>query len=244
MPGEFSLIGKRLPRNDALEKVKGEAKYTSDIQLPRMLHARFLRSPHAHARIIRMDTSRAEELPGVMAVLTHKNVPKIHPKAFGNKYRFGYLLNETTYFAGQEVATLAAVTKEIADEALKLIEVEYEVLPAVCDKEDAMGPDAPLVHPEVGNNLYECPGCKNGMLSLEWGDVEKGFAEADHIIEGTYESPWQHPVSPEPRAVICQWVGDKLTCWASTQVPQKVRENLCHCLGMPLSSIRVVSTYA
>jgi 4-hydroxybenzoyl-CoA reductase subunit alpha len=92
MSGEYSVIGKRLPRKDALEKVKGEARYTSDIQLPGMLHARFLRSPYAHARIVRIDTSRAEKLPGMKAVLTHKNVPKVRPKGYGLTYRFEYLL--------------------------------------------------------------------------------------------------------------------------------------------------------
>jgi len=244
MPEEFSIIGKRLPRKDGLEKVKGEARYTSDIQLPRMLHTRFLRSPHAHARIVRIDASQAEKLPGVMAVLTYKNTPKVHPRGYGKTEKFEYLLDETVHFAGEEVAAVAALSKEIAEEALKLIDVEYKVLPAVFDKEEAMKPDAPLVHPELGSNLYECPRCENGMLPVEHGDVEKGFAEADHIIEGTYESPWQHPVSPEPRAVVCQWTGDRLTCWASTQVPQRVGENLAYCLGITLSNIRVISTYS
>ena len=242
MSEEFSVIGKRLPRLDAIEKVKGEAKFTSDIQLPQMLHAKFLRSPHAHARIVSIDTTKAEALPGVKVVLTHKNVPKVHPGIFEEK--FEYLLDETVHYAGEEVAAVAAVTKEIAEEALKLIEVEYGVLPAVFDKEEAMKPDAPLVRPELGSNLYRCPRTVGGMLPLEWGDVEKGFAEADYIVEGTYESPFQHPTSPEPRSVICQWIGDGLTCWASTQIPQGVREELAKCLGIPLSSVRVISTYS
>ena len=245
MSEEFSVIGKRLPRVDAIEKVKGEAKFTSDIQLPGMLHAKFLRSPHAHARIVSIDTTRVEALPGVKAVLTPKTVPKVHPLGeVPGIDKLEYLLDETVHYAGEEVAAVAAVTKEIAEEALKLIEVEYEVLPAVFDKEEAIKPGAPLVHPELGGNLCQCPRSVDGMLPLEWGNVEKGFAEADYIIEGTYESPLQHPVSPEPRSVVCQWIGDKLTCWASTQVPQKIRLDLAHCLDIPLSSVRVISTYS
>lgn len=244
MGEEFSVIGKRLPRADAIEKVNGEAKFTSDIQLAGMLHAKFLRSPHAHARILKIDTTRAEALPGVKAVLTCKNVPKIRPRPRAPGEKFEYLLDETVHYAGEEVAAVVAVTKQIAEEALKLIEVEYEVLPAVFDKEEAMKPDAPLVHPEVGSNLYQCPRTINGMLPLEYGDVEKGFAEADYIIEGTYESPIQHNVSPEPRSVVCQWTGDKLTCWATTQIPQKVRGDLSASLGIPLSRVRVLSTYS
>jgi len=244
MSQEFSVIGKRLPRADAVEKVKGEAKFTSDIQLPQMMQAKFLRSPHAHARITRIDTSKAEALSGVKCVLTHKNVPKVHPVPQVPGGKFEYLLDETVHCVGEEVAAVAAVTKEIAEEALKLIEVEYEVLPAVFDKEEAMKPDAPLVYPELGSNLYQSPRTIDGMLPLDWGDVEKGFAEADYILEGTYESPLQHHVSPEPRSVVCQWIGDKLTCWASTQVPQKLRLELSVCLDIPLSSVRVISTYS
>ncbi len=244
MAEEFSVVGKRLPRADALEKVTGKVVYTTDIQLPGMLHAKFLRSPHAHARIARIDTSKAEVLSGVKAVLTHKNVPKVHPTTQGAPGKFEYLLDETVHYAGEEIAAVAAVTEEIAEEALKFIEVEYEVLPAVFDKEEAMQPGAPLVHPELGDNLYRCPRALDGQLTLEWGDIDKGFAEAEYVVEGTYESPWQHHVSPEPRAAVCQWSGNNLTCWASTQKPQDVREELARCFSIPLSNIRVISTYS
>jgi len=171
-------------------------------------------------------------------------VPKVHPVPQVPGGKFEYLLDETVHCVGEEVAAVAAATREIAEEVLKLIDVGYEVLPAVFDKEEAMKPDAPLVYPELGSNLYQCPRTIDGMLPLDWGDVEKGFAEADYIIEGTYESPLQHHVSPEPRSVICQWIGDKLTCWASTQIPQKLRLELSVCLEIPLSSVRVISTYS
>lgn len=115
MADEFSVVGKRLPRVDAVTKVKGEATYVPDMQLPGMLHAKFLRSPHPRARIVKINTKEAESLPGVRGVLTHKNVPKVHPR-----FKLEYLLNETLRYAGDEVAMVAAETKEIAEEALKL----------------------------------------------------------------------------------------------------------------------------
>jgi xanthine dehydrogenase molybdenum-binding subunit len=237
MADELSVVGKHLPRVDAVAKVKGEATYVPDMQLPGMLHARFLRSPHPHARIVKINTKKAESLPGVRGVLTHKNVPKVHPR---NKLE--YLLNETLLYAGDEVAMVAAETKEIAEEALKLIEVEYEVLPAVFDAEEAMQPDAPLVHPEHGSNVYHgAPGCTpEGWISLNIGDVDKGFAEADYIVDGTYETPMQHGVSPMPRSAIARWNGNKLTCWADTMAPMNVWFDLARCLNMPQSDVRLI----
>jgi CO/xanthine dehydrogenase Mo-binding subunit len=245
MPEELSVVGKRLPRVDAIEKVKGEAKNVADIQLPRMLQAGFLRSPHAHARIVSIDTTKAEALPGVKGVLTHKNVPKVHPLR-----KFEYLLDETVHCAGEEVAVVAAETKEIAEEALKLIEVEYEVLPAVFEAEEAMKPGAPLVHPEHGSNMFHgtnaqpVPRCTpEGWLPVEYGDVEKGFTEADYILEGKYEAAKQYHCSPIPRSVICQWTGDQLTCWCDTQRPLISQQDIATSLGIPLSNIRLICSY-
>lgn len=245
MPKGFSVLGKRLPRKDALEKAKGEAEFVTDMQLPGMLYAVYLRSPHAHARITKIDTSKAEALPGVRAVLTYKNVPKVHPRR-----KLGYLLNDKAYSVGDEVAAVAATTTEIAKEALKLIDVEYEVLPAVFDAEEAMKPDAPLVFPDYGTNMYHgsdiqpIPRCRpDGWLPVEIGDVERGFAEADYVLEGNYETPIQYPCSPMPRSVICQWSGDKLTCWIDTQVASRVWLDMAKCLNMPQSNIRLISTY-
>lgn len=245
MAGEFSVLGKRLPRADAIEKVTGKAKFIADIQLPGMLHAKFLRTPHPHARIVNIDTSKAEALPGVKGILTHKNVPKVHPRD-----KFEYLLDETVHYAGEEVAVIAAVSKEIAEEAVKLIEVEYDVLPAIFDAEEAMKTDSPLVHPEYGTNLYHgsealpVSRCSpEGWLTLEVGNADKGFADADYIVEGIYETPIQYNCSPMPRSVICEWTGDKLTCWADTQTPINPWQDLAKCLGIPQSKVRVVSTY-
>ena len=190
MPEGFSILGKRLPRKDALEKVKGEAEFITDMQLPGMLYAAYMKSPHAHARITKIDTGRAEALPGVRAVLTYKNVPKVHPKS-----KLGYLLNDKAYNAGDEMAAVAATTREIAEEALKLIDIEYDVLPAVFDTEEAMKPGAPLLFPDYGTNMFHgsdiqrVPRCQpDGWLPIEIGDVEKGFAEADYVLEGDIEA--------------------------------------------------------
>ena len=142
-----------LSGKDAIEKAKGEARYIRDIQLPRMLHAKFLRSPHAHARIVSIDTSKAETMPGVKCVLTYRNVPKVHPLR-----KFEYLLDETVHYPGEEVAAVAALTPEIAEEALDLIDVKYQVLPAVVDPEEAHEARCPLAHQEYGTNILSRDG--------------------------------------------------------------------------------------
>lgn len=246
MTDEFSVVGKSVARKDAVEKVKGEAKYIPDIQLPGMLQAKFLRSPYAHARIKSIDTSEAEALPGVKCVLTYQNVPKVHPQR-----KFEYLLDEAVHHPGEEIAAVAALTAEIAEEALRLIEVEYEVLPAIIDVEEAMKPGAPLAHQEYGTNIYHGTELvrlprlgEDGWLRLEAGDIDKGFAEADYILDGTYETPMQYNCSPMPRGVVCEWAGDKLTCWADTQLPLYLWRDLAHSLGVPQSDVRVIANYA
>ena len=244
MSSEFSVLGKSVVRKDAIEKAKGEMKYLSDMQLPGMLHAKFLRSPHAHARIKSIDTSKAEKLPGVKCILTFRNVPKAHPMR-----KFEYLLDETVHCPGEEVAAVAALTAEIAGAALEMIEVEYEVLPAVFDPQEALKPGAPLVQDGYGTNIFhgtplvQIPRLdQDGWLRLEVGDVEKGFAEADTILDETFgDTPIQYNCSPIPRTVICQWTGDKLTCWADTQLPFFLWRDLSGSLGIPQSNVRVIA---
>ena len=237
MVDRLSVVGKRFPRTDAIAKAKGEAAFVPDIQLPGMLHAKTLRSPYPHAKIVKIDTQKAEALPGVMAVLTFKNVPKVHPR---NKMEF--LLNETVRYCGDEVAMVAAETREIAEEALAFIDVEYEVLPAVFDAEDAMQSEAPLLYPELESNIIrKSPGCDpQGWIGLTIGDIDKGFAEAEYIVEGVYKTPIQATVSPMPRATVCQWSGNKLTCWADTMVPMAIWHDIARCLDIPQSDVRLI----
>jgi xanthine dehydrogenase molybdenum-binding subunit len=247
MSSEFSVLGKSVVRKDAIEKVKGEAKYIPDMQLPRMLHAKFLRSPHAHAKIINIDASIAEKIPGVKCVLTYRNVPRVHPK---NK--LGYLLDHTVHSSGEEVAGVAALTPEIAQEALRFIKVEYEVLPVIFDPEEAIRPNAVLAHQEYGTNIYhgndriKIPRLdEEGWLRLETGDVEKAFAEADYVVDAEFsDTPMQYNCSPMPRAVICEWTGDKLTCWADTQLPLWMWQDLAGSLGVPQSNVRVIANHS
>ncbi|MFC1860857.1 xanthine dehydrogenase family protein molybdopterin-binding subunit [Chloroflexota bacterium] len=246
MTDEFSVLGKSVVRKDAVEKVKGEARYIPDIQLPGMLHAKFLRSPYAHARITSIDTSKAEELPGVKCVLTHKNVPRIRPMK-----KFEFLLDETLHHSGEEVAAVAAITAQIAEEALSLINIEYEILTPIIDPGEAIKPGSPLAHQEYGTNIYHGSDLvrvprleEDGWLRLGVGDVGKGFAEADFILDGTYETPIQYNCSPLPRSCLCEWAGDKLACWADTQVPYNIWQDLSRNLGIPQADIRVIANYA
>jgi len=246
MTETFSVLGKSHVRKDAIEKAKGDAKFVPDIQLPKMLHAKYLRSPHAHARIKKIDTSKAEALPGVKCVLTHKNVPKKHPMR-----KLEFWMDETVHHPGEEVAAVAALTPQIAEEALKLIDMEYEVLPAIIDPEEAIKPGAPLAHQDYGSNIWNNTPIVNvprldedGWLRLEVGDVEKGFSEADVIVEGNLNTPMQYNCSPMPRSAICEWAGDKLTCWADTQLPLYLLRDLSASLEMPQSNIRVIASHA
>jgi xanthine dehydrogenase molybdenum-binding subunit len=227
---DFTLVGTRRPVIDAVERVTGQAKYTGDLELPGMLVARVLRSPHAHARIVTIDTSTAEALPGVKAVVTYKDAPKVPIQ--GHRQ---YVLNERVRFAGEAVAALAAVDAETADTALRLIAVQYEVLPFVLDPEEALKPVAPQLFPD--GNLEGPP------RILTRGDVERGLAECDRVIERVYHCPTMWSGSMEPRAAIAQWEDNRLTLWASTQSPVRVQANMTAQFNLPESHVRVIATY-
>lgn len=230
MAGELSVVGKRAPNLDAFDRVTGQAKYTGDVELPGMLVARVLRSPHPHARIVRIDTSRAEAVAGVRAVVTYKDVPKI--QVFGHRQ---YLLNDRLRFKGEAVAAAAAVDAETAEKALKLITVEYEVLPFVLDPEEAMKPTAPVLFPD-GNVEGE-------PRIFTRGDVEKGLAESDQVFQRAYHCPTSWGGGLEPRASVAVWEGDHLTVWAATQSPYRVHGTLAALFNLPESKVRVVATY-
>lgn len=249
MNKKLNVVGKRLPRADAVEKAKGQAPFTCDISLPRMLYGKFLRSPHAHARILSIDTSRAEQLPGVKCVLTYKNVPRVHG-SFAGKEKLEYLMDDVVHNSGEEVAAVAALTKEIAEEALDLIEVKYEVLPAVFDIDEAIKPGAILAHQDYGTNFYRgwsghsLPAVsEDGWLTVSYGDVDKGFKEADFVLEGAYKAAAQYNCSPLPRIVVCQWMGDNLNCWADSQGVFRTRDHLARSLGISRNVVRVIDTY-
>jgi xanthine dehydrogenase molybdenum-binding subunit len=234
MAEEYRIIGKLVPRTDMSEKVTGKAKYIRDVRIAGMLHTKILKSPHAHARITKIDTSGAEALPGVVAVLTYKNIPE-----GWTAHALGSILDEKVRYIGDQVAVVAAESEEIAEEALDLIDVEYEVLPAVLTMEDALTPGASLVHDEYEGNIVV-----EGTLS-EWGDVDGSSIEADVIVEASYSIP--NPPTPflslEARGTIAWWEGDKVVVMRSDQSPYNTQSNVSSITGLPLTSIRCINPY-
>lgn len=246
MGNDLEYVGQRVLRRDGPAKVTGQAKYTVDIQLPGMLVGRVLRSPHPHARILSIDTSRAERLKGVKAVITGKDTLGIR-HGFVETPRYPadqhVLATEKVRFVGEEVAAVAAIDPYVAEEALSLIEVEYEPLPSVFDPEEAMLPDAPeihLPHPKVQEPYSNIA----GKTESGWGDVEKGFSEADYVRQDRFESHLRTHGYLEPQATAAQFEpGGKLNVWTSSQGPFVKRSKLASTLGLPLSSVRVQKAY-
>jgi xanthine dehydrogenase molybdenum-binding subunit len=232
------VIGESVGRPDMPGKVTGRAQYAGDLSLPGMLHAKTKRSTVAHARIRRIDASRALAYPGVKAVLTHHDVPRVlhygspHPRS-ASVTKDQYILDSTVRYWGESVAVVAATGEEIAEEALDLIDVEYEELPAAFTVEQALAPGFPSIHEKTGNLVVD-------PILVKRGDVDKGFAEADLILEGTYEMGRPTPAYMEPNVCVCQWDDDRLTVWISTQTPFMVRGILAEVLGLPHHKVRVL----
>lgn len=236
-----AVIGHSVKRTDLLDKVTGNAKYVSDMPFAGLLHGKLKRCNVAHARIRRIDTSAALALPGVKAILTHENVPRVlhagspHPRS-ASVTCDQYILDDKVRYWGEGVAAVAAISEDIAARAVELIEVEYEPLPAMFTVEEAAAPGAPLIHDrEPGGNLVLPP------VRIERGDVEKGFAEADFILEGLYEGGRPTPAYMEPNVLTCKWDGNgNLTVWISTQTAFMVRGIMAEVLGLPLHKVRVL----
>lgn len=235
------VIGTSVRRPDVLGKVTGGARYAGDLNLPGMLHMKLKRSTVAHANIKRIDVSKALAYPGVKGVLTHENVPRVlhfgspHPRS-ASLACDQYILDRKVRYWGEAVAAVAAVSEEVAEEAVELIEVEYEELPALISMEDALVSDV-VIHEKKGNLVAD-------PIRIKRGDPERGFAEADLIIEGTYEMGRPTPAYMEPNVSVCQWEPDgevsKLTVWISTQTPFMVRGIMAEVLGVPHHKVRVL----
>ncbi|WP_018313874.1 molybdopterin cofactor-binding domain-containing protein [Cupriavidus sp. UYPR2.512] len=236
-----AVIGHSVKRTDLLDKVTGNARYVADMPFPGLLFGKMKRCNVAHARIRGIDTSRALALPGVKAVLTHENVPRVlhagspHPRS-ASVTCDQYILDDKVRYWGEGVAAVAAISEEIAERAVELIEVEYETLPAVFTTEDAERSDAPRIHDrEPGGNLVLPP------VIIKRGDVEAGFAEADFILEGLYEGGRPTPAYMEPNVCTTSWDGNgNLTVWISTQTAFMVRGIMAEVLGLPLHKVRVL----
>ncbi len=238
---ETSVVGKSVLRPDAYEKVLGGQGFPVNVKYPGMLHAKIMRSPHPHARIVRIDATRAEQLPGVKAVLLPKDAPqrKYSPVYFvptlaASMVQDMVVLSDRVRYVGQPVAAVAATSADIAEAALGLIDVEYQELPAVFDPEEAMSEGAPQIHEGAPNNIAVRP-------MFEFGDLEKGFAEADHVFEGIYETQRVHTCYMEPRVCVVNVDGQgKVTVHSSTQSIFGLREKLAFVLDIPESRVRVV----
>jgi xanthine dehydrogenase molybdenum-binding subunit len=231
-------IGTSVRRPDLPGKVTGTARYAGDLTFPGMLHAKIKRSTVAHALIRKINVEKAKAYPGVKAVLTHENVPRVlhygspQPRAV-SLAKDQYILDRKVRYWGEGIAAVAAVSEEIAEEALDLIEVEYDELPAAITVEQALAPGAPRIH-ERPDNLVTDP------IVVRRGNVEAGFAQAHVIVEGIFELGRPTPAYMEPNVCVCEWQEDKLNVWISTQTPFMVRGIMAEVLGVPYSKVRVM----
>jgi putative selenate reductase molybdopterin-binding subunit len=242
-----SVVGKNLRKVDGVKLVTGRPSFTDDIHLPGMLYGKILPSPHAHARIVNIDVSKAKALPGVVAVLTYKDVPRVPHTTAGQAWPEPspydtYLLDSKVRFVGDRVAAVAAETRSIAEEALELIEVEYDILPAVLDIEQAMAPGAPVIHDEPDSTkIFDKQRNIAGYILREIGSVEEGFRQCDFIVEREFRTSRQQHCPLEPHITIAWLDADgRLVIRTSTQVPYHSRRQCAMILQLPVSRIHVV----
>ena len=249
----LKTLGRATTRIDARQRVTGKAAYTSDVSVPQMLYARVLRSPHPHARIVKIDASKALAMPGVEAVVTHENCAYVWGAgsvAGGRQYvdevkkitrQRRYAFNNPVRFVGEPVAAVAAIDRHIAEEALRHITVEYEVLPFVLEPEEAMKPGAVQIWPD-GNLSLDI---KNEAkpITERRGNIEEGFRNSDLVFEDRYSTAFVHNAQMEPRASLAVWEGDKLTMYTPTGGIANCRADMARDLGIPKNNVRVVCQY-
>jgi CO/xanthine dehydrogenase Mo-binding subunit len=249
----FKVVGTRPIRHDGIDKVTGRARYGADINLPGLLHGKVLRSPHAHARIVSIDVSRAAALPGVKAIVTGADMPPVKSKTeqsgegTSNPRHLSdnVLAKGKVLYDGHAVAAVAATSPHVAEEALALIDVRYETLPAVLDVREAMRPGAPILHQDLRTQGLEPPRDEPtnvaSVVRFERGDLEAGFAAADVVVEREFDTAMVHQGYIEPHNAVAQVNPDgQATVWCSTQGPFEVRHFCSEILDLPLSKIRVV----
>jgi CO/xanthine dehydrogenase Mo-binding subunit len=242
---ELRHIGKSWLRKDGPDKVTGRAVYSQDVKLPGTLTGRILRSPHPHARIVRIDTSKAKALPGVKGVITVDDTKGIK-HGFVETPRYPadqeVLARGKVVHVGEEIAAVAAIDQITAQKAIDLIEVEYEILPAVFDPREAMKPEAPEIHP-THPKVKDPYSNVGGKTATGWGDVEKGFAESDYVRTDKFESHLRTHGYLEPQVTLAQWENGKLNVWTSSMGTFVKRAKLARTLDLPYSSVRIHKTY-
>ena len=229
-------------RSDGHGKVTGSGQYTADLSFTGQAVAKFRYADHSHARVLRVDVSKARALPGVYAVITHDDVPEVK---YGGMVQDRYLFaKDIVRFEGEIIAAVAAMNDEIAKLAVSLIEVDYEPLPAISDFVASMDPSSALIHEdwETDGRADELGSNRNtlGYSTIVKGDADAAMAKADHIVIGRYTTDPVQGVPIEPRAVIAQWQGNKVTVWSSTQVPYAARAGVATTLQIPQSDVRIV----
>jgi CO/xanthine dehydrogenase Mo-binding subunit len=244
-------VGQSISMVDSTLRVSGAIDYTLNFELPRMLHARLLRSPHAHARIVTIDASRALKHPGVASVLTRNDLIGDHIDPY-----FGLILQDQTpvalervRYVGEPVAAVAAVDADTATEALELIDVEYEEMPAVFDAEEALKPDAPLLYPGprrvifgrndvsarslAGTNIVH-------LFKQRKGDITQGFRQSDEVFENIYLSPAVNHVALEPHVTVAQFAEGRITVWTCSQNPHVIQRQIAGIFKVPLADVRII----
>ncbi|NUQ02022.1 MAG: xanthine dehydrogenase family protein molybdopterin-binding subunit, partial [Armatimonadetes bacterium] len=249
MAAEHRVVGQRTARVDALDKVTGRALYAADLQLPGMLHAAILRSPFAHARIVALDTTRAAALPGVRAILTQQSLDAdmaliVEEEAHATRRVLDLFAADKVRYEGEKIAAVAADTREIAEQAVALIDIQYEPLPAVVDVREATRPEAELVFDATtvitapdGATMHNV----NGEMHRVDGDLEAGWAAADRVFERTYVIPRAHQGYIEPQVAVAEVdARGKITLWTSTQGHFAIQSNISKSLRVPLSDVNVI----
>jgi CO/xanthine dehydrogenase Mo-binding subunit len=250
---EMKVIGQPTPRIDAAERVTGRATYTRDVYLDGMLYAQMLRSPHPHARIRSIDLSKARALPGVKAIVTHENCNVVWGAgsiAGGGQYndelkkitkQRRYAFNNPVRYAGEPVAAVAAVDRHTAEEAVRLIAVDYEILPFVLDQEEALKEGAVKIWPEGNISLTTRNEAAPNVTRR--GDIAQGFGEADRVFEDRYSTVMCHNAQMEPRSCVAHWEGDKLTVYTPTGGIANCHHDMARDLGIPEEKVRVICHY-
>ncbi len=230
--GDYSVIGKRRPRLDVVPRVMGDAKFTADLALPGMLFAKVLRSPHAHARILHIDASRAERVPGVRAIISGNDVLPYKWGVFPYTRDQQLIPKDRARYFGEEIAAVAAVDEETAAEAIELIKVEYEPLPALLDAEESLKEGAVLIHDDK-------PGNVSVRIFINEGEVERAMAESDLVEEGVFSSPEENYSMIEPYAVLASFDSTGLDIWCPNAGPHMKARPLSNAFGIPTSQVRV-----